>query len=112
MPCYSAIQTNLIEVKSILAAAQALGFQVTKVNENRYTIRKDRYTYVDIQREKPGAKFSTVTYSGSGDFPQDIIQPLLPIYAKEQLKVWGKKNGYLLSPDKNAGEFVLTSLKG
>jgi hypothetical protein len=112
MPCYSAIQTNMIEIKSIMAAAQALGITITKVNENRYTLRKDHYTYIDIERSRPGAKFNTVAYSGSGDFAGEIISPLLPVYAKEQIKVWSKKNGYLLSPDKNPNEYVLTSLKG
>jgi hypothetical protein len=110
MPCYSNIQTVLLEMKSIEAAAALLGIKIEKRTANAYTLRKGN-EYITIQRSADGQKFETKAYSGSGKWDTEIMQPLVKAYAKEQIKVFAKKSGYTLSAGSQPDTYVLTSFR-
>ena len=109
MPCYSNIQTVLIDLKTIEASAQALGMTVTKKTANRYTLSKGR-EYIDIQRGADG-KFETVAYSGSAYWPREVMDPLVIQYAKDRTKALLKSKGYVPSQGQNTNELVFTSYR-
>lgn len=110
MPCYSKIQTVLIDLKTIEAAAAKLGITISKRTANRFTLKKDG-EHIDIERASEGEKFSTMTYSGSGNWPDEIITPLTLEYARARVKDFAQKKGYTLSAGTKAGELVLTSYR-
>ena len=103
MPCYSTIQTLLIDLAAIEAAAKALGITVTRRTENSYTLKRGS-EQIGIERPRAGEKFQTSAYSAEGKLMQD----LLPAYAKERAKQFAKSKGYTLSAGSKAGEYVLT----
>jgi len=107
MPCYTRVQTLLIDLKIIEQAASALGMTVTKRTANSYTLRKGN-EYVTLERTKEGEKFYTSTYSGSDGFLENIIQPLTLAYAKERVKQFAKSKGYTVSAGSKPNAYVLT----
>lgn len=110
MPCFSNIQTILIDLEVIQQVAEQAGFTVSRRTANRYTISKGR-EHIDIERTEAGQKFNTVAYSGSNNWPTEIIEPLVVGYAKAKLKAFAKKSGYVLSAGNKPNEYVLTSYK-
>lgn len=110
MPCFSNVQTVLIDIKSVETAATALGIKVERNSPNVFTLRKGK-EFIRIERAREGEKFSTVAYSGSNNWDTEIMQPLVKGYAKEQLKVFAKKNGYTLSAGSKPDAYVLTSFR-
>lgn len=113
MPCYSTVQTQLIDLPAIDRAAAALGLKVERksVNEVKLTSR-DGSASLTLIRNRPADKFSFSSYAATGDYDGQIVRPLIQGYAKEQLKVFARKNGYTLAPGKKPGQYELVSLKG
>lgn len=103
MPCNSKIQTVLIDIAVIEAAAKVLGITVTKRTVNSYTLKRGN-EQVGIERTREGEKFSTTAYSGE----TTLLKELVPAYAKERVKAFAKSKGYTLSAGSKAGEYVLT----
>ena len=114
MPCYSSIQTDLIDIATIEKVAPGLGITVTRRNSNRYILGKTDArgrTEVEIRREKEGEKFSTVPGTQYGNIEDDLITPLTQAYAKDKIKTFAAKRGYTVSAGNKPGEYVLTSYK-
>ena len=104
MPCNSKIQTVLLDLATIEAAANALGIQVIKHTPNSYTL-KSKTESVTIERLPGRRKFTTTYFSAQGD----LLKTLVPEYAKQRIKAWGKSKGYTLATDStNPRKFVLT----
>lgn len=107
MPCYSKIETKLIDIKFILEAAKTLGIKVDRVNDNTYRLNKGNQ-YATIEREKAGEKFFVKAYSASNLFRSEIIQPLTKQYATDMTKSFYKSKGYTASAGTKPGELVFT----
>lgn len=107
MPCFSRIQTVLIDLLTIEAAAKTLGIQVLKRTPNSYTLKKGS-EQVNIERTREGEKFTTSMYSGSDNFQTTILQPITMEYAKERVRKFAKSKGYNLSAGTQTGEYILT----
>lgn len=107
MPCFSKIETLLIDLAIIQQAAAALGITVTKRTANQYTLVRGNER-VDIERTQDGQKFWTKTYSGSELFQAEIIQPLTQAYAKEKVKAFAKSKGYTVSAGSKPNTYVLS----
>lgn len=103
MPCNSKIQTVLIDIAVIEAAAKALGITITKRTANSYTLKRGN-EQVGIERPREGEKFTTALYSGE----TSLLKELVTAYAKERVKQFAKSKGYTLSAGSKSGEFVLT----
>ena len=115
MPCYSTIQTQMIDLQTIERAANALGMKVSRVNENKLTLTsKSGRASLTLSRNRKEDKFTYNPYLNGteGDYEAEILTPLVQGYAKETLKAWGRKNGYTLAMGKKPGEYELVSLKG
>lgn len=112
MPCYSTIQTNMLDLQTLERAASALGMKVNRVNENQVTLANGRASLA-LSRNRKDDKFTYNPYlSAKGNYEAEILTPLVQGYAKETLKAWGRKNGYTLAMGKKPGEYELVSLKG
>jgi len=107
MPCYSGIETKLTDLETVQKAAEATGITVTKRSATRYTLSKDGES-IDIECKAGEKYFSTVAYSGSSNWPDAIIRPLTQQYAKERVKQFAKKRGYMVSAGSKPGQVVLT----
>ena len=102
MPCYSTIRANLIDAANIEKAAKVLGYTVTK-NGDQMTISNGR-SNIALYRVNPKSKYDIIGYAGN--YREAILEPLIQGYAKEELKAFARKNGYVLEPGKD-GQFVL-----
>ncbi len=100
MPCFSKIQTKLLDVASIEAAASQLGITVKKINANNIVLTKG-YDTVTLSRLNEKEQFSA-----QGD--TSLLDEMIPAYAKKQLVKFAKSKGYTVSQGNTGGEFVLT----
>ncbi len=100
MPCYSKIQTKLLDVASIEAAASQLGITVKKINVNNIVLTKG-YETVTLSRLTEKEQFSA-----QGD--TSLLDELIPVYARKQLVKFAKSRGYTVSQGNTSSEFVLT----
>lgn len=107
MPCFSKIQTLLIDLATIESAAKSLGIEALKRTSNSYTLKKGNIQ-VGIERTREGEKFFIPAFSGSGDFQNEIMQPLTQEYGKERMKYWAKKRGYTVSTGSKPNQYVLS----
>lgn len=110
MPCYSKVTTLLIDLTAIEEATKSLGITVQKHSHNRITLSKGN-EQITLSRNVGEKKFSTVPYSGSASWDTEILQPLIPAYAKVQVKKFAAKRGYTLSVGSQPGEYVLNSYR-
>lgn len=110
MPCYSNVQTVLTDVDSIEKAAAELGITVIKHSADRYTLSKGG-EHITIRRVAGEKKFSTEQYSGSNNWPDAVLRPLLTAYAKVQIKKFAAKKGMTVSAGAKPGQYVLTSYR-
>ena len=109
MPCYTTVQTNFIDVDALQAAAKEMGITMQAQGANAFRLRSTKTgDYVTIQREKPGAKFQTETYSASDDYVEEILNKLAQPYGKVMLKKWSQKNGYNFAAGTKPNEYVMT----
>ncbi len=100
MPCYSKIQTVLLDVSSIEAAATQLGMKVQKHAPNSLTVTRG-YESVTLFRTKSEDRFQA-----QGD--TSLLTDLVPVYAKKQLVKFAKSKGYTISQGSDATEYILT----
>jgi hypothetical protein len=110
MPCYSNIKTVMLDIATIEQVAAELGIKVEKRNANSYTLRKDR-EYITIERDALDQPFHTRAYSGSNAWDTQIMDPMLPAYAKAQIKKVMKAKGYTVASGSKPNELVFTSYK-
>lgn len=110
MPCYVNIQTVITDLDSLEKAAAELGITVEKHSANLITLRKGS-DYIKLERQAGSKKFDTVRYSGSNNWPETILNPLLPAYAKKQIKKFAARKGMTVSAGAKQGQYVLTSYK-
>ena len=107
MPCFTKIQTLLIDLAIIEQTAAALGITVTKRTANSFTLRKGDQ-HLNIERTREGEKFYVAPYSASNGFEAGILQPLTQGYAKERVKQFAKSKGYTVSAGSKPNTYVLT----
>ncbi len=100
MPCYSKIQTALLDVSSIEAAATQLGMKVAKHTPNSLTVSRG-YEAVTLFRTKSEDRFQA-----QGD--TSLLTDLIPVYAKKQLVKFAKSKGYTISQGSDSTEYILT----
>lgn len=108
MPCYSRIQTILIEIDTIMDAARKLGIEVERVDENYLRLIKGGSS-MTLERQPGEKQFYTRILFGSQN--ESILQPLTAEYAKTQVKRFAAKRGYQFSVDPKTKEYVLTSYR-
>ncbi len=100
MPCYSKIQTALLDVSSIEAAATQLGIKVVKHTANSLTLTRG-YEEVTLFRRNAEEKFQA-----QGD--TTLLSDFVPVYAKKQLVKFAKSKGYTVSQGSDQTEYILT----
>lgn len=111
MPCFSRIETVLIDLSTIEKAAKETGVTVERISDNRLRLKKgDERVYLERSRE--GEKWFVEQYSGTDYFDTAIINPLSIAYAKSTIKTWAQKNNYQFSAGKSQGDYVLTQYVG
>ncbi len=104
MPCYSKVQTQLLDIASIEAAAAKLGITVRKNNENFLRLSTAEGE-IELTRDRNTDKFTG--QNGYGKY-EAILQQLIPVYARVQLQKFAKAKGYTISQGNDASEYVLT----
>ncbi len=104
MPCYSTIQTVLIDAKSIEEAASKIGATVKKYSENILAIQHNGSS-IHLRRECGEGKFQGSDMCG--DYIS-LLNDLIPAYAKLQLKKFATAKGYTISQGQDQNEYVLT----
>lgn len=102
MPCYSTIQTNLVDADALKDLGDAFG--VKAYSENQVVIHKG-YATLTLRRSAKTEKFSA-----NGD--TSILDEVVSAYAKSKVKAFAKKYNYTVTRGNAANEFVLTSYKG
>lgn len=107
MPCYSKVQTVLIDISSIEEAAKTIGMTVTKDTANKYTLRRGN-DYISIERTREGEKFSTVAMSGSNGYMENIVKPLTVAYARERVKKYYRSKGYTVAAGSKPNQLTFT----
>jgi hypothetical protein len=103
MPCYSKIQTILIDLTTIEAAVKSLGIQITKRTPNLFILKRGD-EQVEISRTREGERFTTSYASSEGE----LMKTIVPAYAKERVKQFARSKGYTVSAGTKPGQFVLT----
>lgn len=112
MPCYSRIQTKLIDLVTIQKAAKDIGANIIAQSPNNIVIEKGD-TRVALERSHEGENYSLMTSRSSWGFDNDnLLDELTKSYAKTTLKTWAQKNGYQFSAGKKSGEYVMTQYTG
>lgn len=111
MPCFTKIQTKLILLATIQAAAEKLGITVERRNANSYTLRNGREV-ITIERNAEGESFSIRPMSGSNNWQESIIKPLTVEYTKETVKAYYKSKGYTASAGQKPNQVVFTKYTG
>lgn len=107
MPCYSKLETKLIDLETMKAVAKALGIELVMRTKNSYTLRKGN-EYINIERKAEGEPFFTVAMSGSNRWDTEILQPLTVEYTKSKVKAYYKSKGYSVSFGQSNDELVFT----
>lgn len=107
MPCFTKIKTKLILLATIQAAAEKLGMKVERRNANSYILRKGD-EFVTIERTAEGEPFFVKPYSGSGDWVNQVLNPLTVEYTKQTVKAYYKKKGYTVGAGSKPNQLVFT----
>ena len=107
MPCYSRIETILIDLKTIEAAAQTLGIQVIRRTNNSFTLKRGN-EHIGIERLREGEKFYASPLSGTSNYTEQILKPLTQAYAKERVKAYYKGKGYTVAAGSKPNSLVFT----
>ena len=79
MPCFSTIQTVLIDLAALQKAADNLGMQLIKRNADTYTLSKGTVSAY-LQRSGEGQKFTAS--NASYNFNSEVLRPISQEYAK------------------------------
>ncbi len=104
MPCYTKVQTQLLDIASIEAAASKLGISLKRYSDNFLRLSTAEGE-IELSRDRNTDKFTG--QSGYGNYEQ-ILQQLIPAYARVQLQKFAKARGYTISQVNDATEFVLS----
>ncbi len=107
MPCFTQIETKLILLETIIAAAEKLGIKVERRNANSYTLRKGD-EFIVIERTAEGQPFFVKPYSGSNAWNEQILKPLTVEYTKETVKAYYKKQGYTVGAGSKPNQLIFT----
>lgn len=110
MPCYTNVKTVMLDIEVIKKVAAELGIKVEKNSPHRYTLSKG-LEHITIEREAEAQPFYTKRYSGSNSWDVEIIKPLLPAYARAQIKAVFKKAGYTVAAGAQPNQLQFTSYK-
>lgn len=110
MPCYSRIQTKLIDLVTIQKAVKDIGAKIIAQSPNNIVIEKDG-KQISLDRSREGENYTLSTSRSSWDY-DGLLDELTKSYAKTTLKTWAQKNGYQFSAGKKPGEFVMTQYTG
>lgn len=107
MPCFTKVETKLIDLDTLKSVASALGIEVFMRNKNSYTLSKGR-EYINISREAEGKPFSTEAFTGSNNWDTEILQPLTVGYTTAKVKAYYKSKGYSVVVDSKTNELIFT----
>ena len=110
MPCYSRIQTKLIDLVTIQKAVKEIGAKIIAQSPNNIVVEKGDKRIV-LERSREGENYTLMTSSSSCDY-DGLLDELTKSYAKTTLKTWAQKNGYQFSAGKKPGEYVMTQYTG
>ena len=111
MPCFTRIETKLIVLATIMAAAEKLGIKVERRNANTYTLSKGKEV-ITIGRDAEGEPFFVRPYSGTNEWKAEIIKPLTVEYTKETVRKYYKGQGYTASAGQKPNQIVFTKYTG
>lgn len=110
MPCYSRIQTKLIDLVTIQKAVKEIGAKIIAQSPNNIVIEKGDKR-IALERSREGENYNLMTSRSSWDY-DEMLGELTKSYAKTTLKTWAQKNGYQFSAGKKSGEYVMTQYTG
>ena len=110
MPCYSIIQTKLIDLPTIQKAVKEIGAKITAMSPNNIVIEKDG-VHISLDRAREGGNYYLMPGRSSVGY-DNMLESLTVSYAKVTLKTWAQKSGYTFSAGKNPGEYVMTQYVG
>jgi len=111
MPCFTRIQTKLINLETIKLAAEKLGISIERRNANAYSLRNGREV-ITIERNAEGEAFAIRPMSGSNNWQESIIKPLTVEYTKETVKAYYKSKGYTTSAGQKPNQLIFTKYTG
>jgi len=111
MPCFTKIQTKLILLATIKAAAEKLGISVERRNANSYTLLKGN-EFITIERTAEGEPFFVKPFSGTSSWNAEILKPLTVEYTKETVKAYYKSKGYTTSAGQKPNQLIFTKYTG
>ena len=102
MPCYSTIQTKLLDAEVVKKAAEAMGY-VAEVSKDALsiTIRKGGQVVAQITRYNVTSTFETSYQSA------ELVKNLTVKYAEIKVRRFAQKNGYIISKGKGVRQLVL-----
>ena len=110
MPCYSVVQTKLINLPIIQQAVKEIGAKVTALSPNNIVIEKGDKRLA-LERSREGETYRLMTNRSSWDY-EELLESLTVSYAKNTLKAWAKKSGYTFSAGSKPGDYVMTQYSG
>lgn len=110
MPCYSIIQTKLINLPTIQQAVKEIGAKVTALSPNNIVIEKGE-NRIALERSREGENYRLMTSRSLLDY-EELLNSVTVSYAKNTVKAWAKKNGYTFSAGTKPGEYVMTQYAG
>lgn len=110
MPCYSVIQTKLIDRLMIEKAVKEIGAKIIAQSPNNLVIEKDG-KQISLDRAHEGENYRLMTNRSSSGY-EEILNSLTVSYAKTTLKTWAQKTGYTFSAGTKPGEYIMTQYKG
>lgn len=108
MPCYSNIETVLMRIEFIEAAANLLDLTFEQINENRLVI-KNPETVVILERAQTDGKFSVMVGASSYNYGS-VINPLVMKYAEQVVEDFALTNGYIVTQGESPNQLQLISI--
>lgn len=110
MPCYSNIQTKLIDRLMIEKAVKEIGAKIIAQSPNNLVIEKNDKR-ISLDRAREGENYRLMTSRSSWDY-STLLEELTISYAKTTMKQWAQKNGYTFSAGAKPGEYTMTQYVG
>lgn len=110
MPCYSTIETKLLDLVMIQKAIKEIGARILAQSPNNIVIEKDG-EHISLMRSREGENFILMTNRSSDDY-EKLLDSLTVSYAKNTLKAWATKSGYSFSAGSKPGEYVMNKYNG
>lgn len=110
MPCFSVIQTKLIDLPTIQKAAKDIGAKIIAQSPNNIVLEKGDLL-IALDRPREGENYRLMPARSSWNY-EALLDELTVSYAKTTMKQWAQKNGYTFSVGKNPGEYELVQYIG